>query len=132
MPLYRFVTPIAATTPDQRAAIAAAVTQIHCDLTGAPPTFVHVFFTESAETNSATPHLLHALHRAGRSNETKAELISKARNAYATILEIDPDGITARLDETPAQWIMEGGAVLPEPGEEAAWLNVHTDHAPVT
>lgn len=132
MPLYRFITPIAATTPDRRAAIAAAVTQMHCDLTGAPPTFVHVFFTESADTNSATPHLLHAVHRAGRSDETKAELLSKARHAYATILDIDPEDVTARLDETPAKWIMEGGVVLPEPGEEQQWLEMHPEHVPAT
>lgn len=131
MPLYRFITPTDATTPDQRATIAAAVTQIHCDLTGAPTTFVHVFFAESAHPSDASHHL-HAIHRAGRSPEVKAELLSQARRAYAAALGIHPDHVTAQLDETPAKWIMEGGAVLPEPGEEAAWLNVHTDHAPVT
>ena len=25
----------------------------------------------------------------------------------------------------PASWVMEGGAVLPEPGEEASWLAQH-------
>ena len=28
----------------------------------------------------------------------------------------------------PASWVMEGGAVLPEPGEEASWLAKH-NHA---
>jgi len=30
-----------------------------------------------------------------------------------------------QLLEVPAAWVMEGGAVMPEPGEEAAWLARH-------
>lgn len=27
--------------------------------------------------------------------------------------------------DVPARWVMEGGEVLPEPGEEEAWLAKH-------
>ena len=27
--------------------------------------------------------------------------------------------------DVPSKWIMEGGELLPEPGEEAAWLAKH-------
>ena len=81
MPLYRFIVPVGATTSEQRATIAADVTRIHCDLTGAPPTFVHVFFVETADPNTAAPHHLHAVHRAGRTPQVKDELLVQARHA---------------------------------------------------
>lgn len=130
MPLYRFITPPESTTADQRAAVADAVTRIHCDLTGAPPTFVHVFFSERADGD--TGHMLHAVHRAGRSADVKAELLRQASTAFASIVGIDNAAITAHLDEAPAKWIMEGGAVLPEPGDEASWLEANHAHAPLS
>ena len=44
MPLYRCTTAPGALDDAQRAAIARAITAIHCELTEAPPTFVHVQF----------------------------------------------------------------------------------------
>lgn len=29
------------------------------------------------------------------------------------------------LTDVPASWLMEGGRIVPEPGEEAAWLAGH-------
>ena len=48
MPLYRCSSPPEALDDERRAAIAVAITDIHCELTGAPPTFVHVQFFERA------------------------------------------------------------------------------------
>ena len=35
------------------------------------------------------------------------------------------DKVAVVTADTPARWIMEGGHVLPEPGEEADWLAKH-------
>ncbi len=49
MPLYRCTTPAGTLDDERRQAIARAITTIHCDVTGAPPTFVHVQFFDGPE-----------------------------------------------------------------------------------
>jgi hypothetical protein len=40
----------------------------------------------------------------------------------AGIAGVPAESVGMRTSTTPASWILEGGRVLPEPGEEAAWL----------
>ena len=37
--------------------------------------------------------------------------------------------VDVKIFDTPAHWAMEGGEIMPEPGEEAAWLAAH-QHRP--
>lgn len=46
-------------------------------------------------------------------------------DAVARIAGVPADQVTMRTSTTPASWILEGGRVLPEPGEEEAWLAGH-------
>lgn len=124
MPLYRCTSATDALEDHQRSAIAKAITAIHCDLTGAPPTFVHVQFHE-AKPGAATPFVLHGGIRAGRAPELTEELIRRCCTSVAGIAAVDVADVTMRTSETPASWILEGGHVLPEPGEEEAWLAAH-------
>jgi hypothetical protein len=61
--------------------------------------------------------------RAGRSAALKAEM--QAAMAQAVAKSIGVDAVRVTLIDVPASWVMEGGAVMPEPGEEAAWLARH-------
>lgn len=124
MPLYRCTTAANVLDDSQRAAIAGAITDIHCDATGAPPTFVHVQFHEAASNNDGRV-TLHGGIRAGRPPEVAQAIISRCIAAVAEIAGIAADRISMRTSETPASWIFEGGRVLPEPGEEEAWLAAH-------
>ena len=47
MPLYRCAVRAGSTREDQRARIAKEIVRIHCDVTGAPPSFVHAFFADT-------------------------------------------------------------------------------------
>jgi hypothetical protein len=47
-----------------------------------------------------------------------AEAVAKAVGAEA-------GSVRVHLLEVPASWVMEGGALLPEPGDEADWLAQH-------
>ena len=40
-----------------------------------------------------------------------------------------PDDVAVLLLDTPASWVMEGGDIFPEPGEEAEWLAAHEARA---
>lgn len=124
MPLYRCSAAPDALDASQKSALAKAITDIHCDLTTAPPTFVHVQFHPPAE-NQATPFALHGGVRAGRPQELTEQIIERCTNALAEIAGVETDQISMRTSETPASWIYEGGRVLPEPGEEAAWIAAH-------
>lgn len=122
MPLYRCTTEPDVLDDEQRSAIANAITDIHCSATGAPPTFVHVQFHERAATSSAGEVALHGGIRAGRTPEVVDDIIRRCIGAVSDITATDSSSISMRTSETPASWIFEGGRVLPEPGEEEAWL----------
>jgi phenylpyruvate tautomerase PptA (4-oxalocrotonate tautomerase family) len=120
MPLYICGTPPDALDERKRQSIATAITRIHCDVTGAPPTFVHVIFDESKPAYSVFGTI-----RAGRTDETKAELKRQMARAVAETMGTRAEAVSAFTVDVPASWVMEGGALLPEPGEEEGWLAAH-------
>ena len=122
MPLYRCSTPAGALSAEQRSAVATAITEIHCSETTAPPTFVHVQFHD-APANQSTPYAVHGGLRAGRGDDVTDRIIKRTTEAVAAIAGVGPDDVSMRTSHTPASWIYEGGRVMPEPGEEDAWMS---------
>lgn len=127
MPLYVVNSRPGAISDEAKAKIAKDITDIHCEVTDAPPTFVHAFFFEEAPhvplgDNTA---LLFGQIRAGRTDEQKAEIIDRMSASIHKHAGISHEEIFASTVDTPASWVMEGGDLLPEPGEEAEWLAAH-------
>lgn len=122
MPIYRFKVPTDSVPFEQREKIAVDVTDIHCGSTLAPRHFVHVMFDEQPEGSSEFPtrFYLDAYNRAGRPQEVKDKLLEDLINAFVRHTDVPRDQISGRLGEGPASWAMEGGQVLPEPGQETA------------
>lgn len=107
--------------------IAEDITDIHCEITGAPRTFVHVFFFEDAPQlpiNGKSVFLFGSI-RAGRTGAQKSSLMGRMKASIFTHAGIPMDDIIADTTDVPANWVMEGGDVLPEPGEEEAWRATH-------
>lgn len=128
MPLYICNCATGALDDAARRAIAADITRIHCDATGAPPAFVHAFFFEDAPhlvLNGKTAVVFGSI-RQGRTDAQKARIAEEVRNAIHSHTDIPLDEIAATTTDVPARWVMEGDDVLPEPGEEAEWLAAHT------
>lgn len=127
MPLYRCLVAPGLTTFEQRARIAQAITRIHCDVTGGLPGFVHAFFREDAkgELPAGRQALVFGGIRAGRSPAQKAQLVSEMQGEIAEIIQRSEDAVLVATADIPARWVMEGGDLLPEPGEEAAWNARH-------
>ncbi len=127
MPIYRLKVPQDSVSPEQRAEIAASFTDIHCGSTNAPRHFVHVFFDEQPDGESQYParYYLDAINRAGRPQEVKDKLLNDLLDSFAAHSGIARSHIAGRIGETPASWAMEGGAVLPEPGQEGAEWYAH-------
>lgn len=128
MPLYRCTIEPGLTTLEQRSEIAGEITRIHCEITGAPPTFVHAFFAEDAEGALPAGHRAFVLGsiRAGRTPEQKEKLVAEMRGSIAHISGASEAEVGVFTADLPARWVMEGGEILPEPGEEAAWLARHS------
>lgn len=127
MPLYVCNAKKGAIPESAKPLIAEDVTRIHCNVTGAPATFVHVFFFEEAPHQPLGEHtaFLFGSIRAGRTEEQKAQIREEMREAIHQRTSIPLEEIPAHTVDLPASWVMEGGDLLPEPGEEEAWLAAH-------
>ena len=127
MPLYRIALREGSSTEAQRAQIAKEVVRIHCGVTGAPPSFVHAFFDEpplDALPDGKAAFVLGSI-RWGRTDAQKAEIVSELTNSVSDTLGLDAAEVAVLTVDIPSRWNMEGGELLPEPGEEEAWLARH-------
>lgn len=127
MPLYVCNAAKGAIDHAAKPKIAADITRIHCDVTGAPPEFVHAFFVEEAPNQplgESTAFLFGSI-RSGRTDEQKAQIVSQMRASIETHTGIALDKIDMVTVDVPASWVLEGGAIMPEPGEEAEWMEKH-------
>ena len=127
MPLYRFAIREGLSDEAQRARIAKEVVRIHCGVTGAPPSFVHAFFDERppAELPDGQVAFVLGTIRWGRTDAQKAEIASELQRSVGAALGCADAEVGVVTVDIPSKWNMEGGAILPEPGEEAAWLERH-------
>lgn len=128
MPYYRCITPEGAVALDKRRQVAKAFTDIHCGSTGAPRSFVHVEFIETdggASDEFGTPYYVDGRNRAGRPETVKAKLLADLTGAFVSVTGAPADQVGGRIHEAPASWTMEGGSVLPEPGEEGPEWYAH-------
>lgn len=123
MPLYN-ISSRTQLTESMKARVAQKVVDVHCGLTDAPETFVNVIFYENVPLRSGILHNVGANVRKGRTSEMNEDLTQEMLTQLAELLEVSNASMEISLFEVPAQWIMEGGEILPEPGEEAScdWL----------
>lgn len=124
MPLYICNTRKDALDAQAKQNIASDITDIHCSVTGAPALFVHVaFFEEAAQFPLDGKALfVRGTIRKGRSAEQKQEIARAVSRSLVNHGGVAPDQADAQIRETPASWVLEGGEIMPEPGEEAAWF----------
>lgn len=131
MPLYTCIVRPGDLSPEQKAALAGEITRIHCDVTGAPALFVHVFFNEVTPGNGflggkpLSSNAITGLIRAGRSPEDKARLLFGLSDAWSRVTGRGEREVMVAVQDVPAKNIVEDGVLLPEPGEEAGWLAEH-------
>lgn len=124
MPLYLCTAKTKAVPPQAKQKIAGDITRIHCAVTDAPPEFVHAFFLEEGPDRPLGDKKLSVLAsiRAGRTQDQKASIQQQLEDSIQHHTGLCGEDVAIQLVDTPARWVMEGGEIFPEPGEEAAWM----------
>jgi phenylpyruvate tautomerase PptA (4-oxalocrotonate tautomerase family) len=128
MPFYQCLVPAGSLSADDRSALAEAITEIHCSVTGAPRGFVNVLFVEydpAAYFTAGKPRSCSVINgniRAGRDRETRARLLTELSRAWVAITGQSPRSLLIGLNDVDPTSIMEAGLIMPAAGEEAEWL----------
>ena len=108
-----------------REKIAHSITDVHCQITGAPPEFVSVIFMHGQNIKDGKQIDVIGNVRSG--GNRNVELTDNLRTAMHQIVAQDAELPLEKINMTlvgfPASWAMEGGEILPEPGDEQQWLD---------
>jgi phenylpyruvate tautomerase PptA (4-oxalocrotonate tautomerase family) len=130
MPLYRVLNRPGLLDPAEREQFSRDVVEVHCGVTGAPASFVHVVYADDVEGNLpvGTEAMVAGTIRAGRNADQKAEIIERLTHRLAEHARIDPATVTVLSNDIESSFTMEGGKLLPEPGspEEEEWKSTGT------
>ncbi len=131
MPVYICVAPGGSIPDTGKQQITRSITRIHCEVTNAPPTYVHTLFFDQEEVSSlgplwkdvdsGCPYQVFGSIRSGRTDDQKERLVSEMRGAVAEVLGVGVEQVAVATGDTEAKWVMEGGHMIPEPGEEDPW-----------
>ena len=125
MPFYHAIIRPGLLDVTRRQQFAQDVVEVHCDVTGAPPSFVHVLVTEDHDGRlpEGQNGRVAGTIRSGRTDAQKADLCSRLDSALAARAAVDRDTVSTATTDIDASYTMEGGSLLPEPGspEEEAW-----------
>lgn len=124
MPYYQFTVPSGGATLKHKAEVAAAITRVHSEVTGAPGTYVHCSFVEVAPDSIfvageavSGPRMV-GLIREGRSTDIRAKLLHGFADAWCAITGDPKDGVAIFLHEVPGANVLEDGEILPKVTEE--------------
>ncbi|GAA6150970.1 hypothetical protein [Pseudoteredinibacter isoporae] len=112
-----------------KAKVAGMITDVHCAHTEAPRTFVQVIFSENLPLREGIDLHVLASVRAGRTQQLNDDIEQDIVQRIECISSVPRSRIEYQLFPVPASWVMEGGVILPEPGEEAEWLEKHQHSA---
>jgi phenylpyruvate tautomerase PptA (4-oxalocrotonate tautomerase family) len=132
MPIYTCTTAQSTVTADIKGALAAEISRVHSAINHVPSTYVNVVFHElpadSVYTDGmpARPLLISGWVRDGHPEQDTTRLATEIATAASRIAGIPANRVMVVFQSSPAHYAVEGGRVLPEPGEEAAWLAAAT------
>ena len=128
MPVYTCTTTTTALNEKSKKELAAEITRIHAEINHVPSTYVNVVFHELPVGNIFTdsapagPVLINGWARDGHPAHETTQLVLAIARATSRITGLPAEDIVVVIQSSPARFAVEGGRVLPEPGQEAAWL----------
>jgi phenylpyruvate tautomerase PptA (4-oxalocrotonate tautomerase family) len=128
MPVYTCTTTTATLTADIKSALAQEISRIHAEINHVPTTYVNVVFHELpaggiyTDGVPANPVLVNGWVRSGHPADKTTRLATEVAAAVSRIVNVDPDRVMMVIQNSPASGAVEGGRILPEPGQEQAWI----------
>jgi phenylpyruvate tautomerase PptA (4-oxalocrotonate tautomerase family) len=128
VPIYTCTTTESTLSAQTKKALASEIASIHSEINHVPSTYVNVVFHElspdSVYTDGvpASPILVSGWIREGHPKAEVTRLATEIATAVTRIAGIPADRVLVVFESSPASFAVEGGRVLPEPGEEAAWI----------
>jgi phenylpyruvate tautomerase PptA (4-oxalocrotonate tautomerase family) len=128
MPVYTCTAAASTLSVDAKAGLAAEVTRIHSAVNHVPSTYVNVVFNELPAENvytdgrPAQPLLINGWVRTGHPDDETSRLVAEIAEAATRVTGLPTERVLVVIQHSPARFAIEGGRVLPEPGEEKAWL----------
>ena len=128
MPVYTCTTTESTFSAQTKKALAGEIGTIHSEINHVPSTYVNVIFHELAANNvytdgvPATPVLVSGWIREGHPKAEVTRLATEIAAAVTRIAGVPAERVLVVFQSSPASFAVEGGRVLPEPGEEAAWI----------
>ena len=130
MPTYTVFAQTGRLSSSQKSAVAAEITRVHNEQTGAQTFFAQVIFQDVPQGNHfvggaalAGDHIfVHGQIRAGRDAATKRALLERMLDAVSTAASTKKLNTWVYIVDLPPAQMAEYGHILPEPGTEAAWL----------
>lgn len=60
--------------------------------------------------------------RTGHPDDETSRLVAEIADAATRVTGLPPERVLVVIQNSPARFAIEGGRVLPEPGEEQVWL----------
>jgi phenylpyruvate tautomerase PptA (4-oxalocrotonate tautomerase family) len=129
VPIYTCTTNDSTLTAETKAELAAEIASIHSSINHVPATYVNVVFHELAAGNvytagvPASPVLVSGWVREGHPEAETTRLATEIAAAVTRITHADAERVLVVMQSSPARFAIEGGRVLPEPGQEQAWIS---------
>jgi phenylpyruvate tautomerase PptA (4-oxalocrotonate tautomerase family) len=128
MPIYTCTTTESTLSGPIKATLAGEIATIHSAINHVPSTYVNVVFHElpadSVYTDGVTtsPVLVSGWVRDGHPKAETTRLATEIAAAVTEITGVPAGHMLVVFQSSPASFAVEGGRVLPEPGEEQAWI----------
>ena len=128
MPIYTSTTAQNTITAEHKSTLAGEISRIHSDINHVPSTYVNVIFNELPSDNvytdakPAQPLLITGWVREGHPEAETTRLAIEVAAAATRVTGVPANRVLVVFSSSPAHYAVEGGRVLPTPGEEAAWL----------
>ena len=128
MPIYTCTTTASTLSAQTKKALAGEIGTIHSEINHVPSTYVNVVFHELPAGNvytdgaPASPVLVSGWIREGHPKTEVTRLATEIAAAVTRIGGVPAERVLVVFETSPASYAIEGGRVLPEPGEEAAWI----------
>jgi len=128
VPIYTLTTTVSTLNTQVKAALAGEIGRIHSSINHVPSIYVNVVFHELPADGvytdgvPANPVLVSGWVRQGHPQADTTRLATEIAAAVTRITGVDAQQVLVVMLSSPASSAVEGGRVLPEPGQEQAWM----------